>query len=243
MNPYVNFYLDDSTIIPQRLLDNNQLHSTCPLGGAVALNPYTSQQGTLQTDLYEPRQDGFSEAPQVFHGTEEKLDDVSTWGIDTIRQVATDLYHNPRMTLSGHHNKFDDASTETFRQTTVQSDDEYHDENSVGAYGGVGHRHEPICSDTSTTCYNSPLQSRIAGSRPRKVKMHEWQPQSNPELEKRRRGAKRQWEQRQKEREEVEGLQNELLDINSEIAQLIPEADMLRQRVQMLERYAAEHDC
>ena len=109
MNPYVNISLNDSHITRPRVINNSQHQSASLLGGAAAFNSYSSQQYTPQTHLYEPRQDGFSEAPQVFCDTQEKLDDVRTWGIDTIRQVATDLYHNPHQALFGHHDKFDDG--------------------------------------------------------------------------------------------------------------------------------------
>lgn len=228
MNPYTNNLFDDSPATHPRLIDDPQQDNTSSLfGGAAALDPYNPSSIT----------------PQLQSSNHERLDDVSTWKLDTIREVATDMYNNPGLALFHHHDQYGSAIPETSPPVCGWDDDvgndEYDGDDMMGAYGGVDLEHEPLYDDPAGGSHSS-LPSGSAGSRQRKQKMHEWPPQSDPKLEMRRKRAVRQWRQRQKEQQEVQQLHNDLENNRRAVAELIPEANRLRQRVQVLEQYAAQ---
>lgn len=211
--------LDDSSATRPKLNKPQQHSASSSFRSAKTLSPYTSHQ-------YTPSH--FSQ------GNEEKLDALSTWRIDT------DMYNDPSLALFETH---DFACTEYSLPKSEHICNYHNTDDGVSEYGAMNISQEQIHSDDAVIGHNPSLLFERAGSCSRKLKMHEWPPQSDPDLEKRRRRAKRQREHRQKEREEVMRMKNQLADVNTEVTQLIPEANRLQQRIQMLQQYAAQCGC
>lgn len=164
---------------------------------------------------------GFTEAPQVLLGTEEKLDDLSTWSMDAIREVATDIYAfcDPTSLYNGDIGN-DESSKKDFLDTHEGPD--------------LGHVSLSSLSSGKNTLFrpSSTVRSRLP-----RVKMYELPFQSDSKLEERRKRARCQWEQRQRKKQETEQMKNELEVVNRQVAQLTQEADRHRKRVQKLEQY------
>ena len=211
MNPYVNNFLDDSPATHPRLMNSPLQHTaTSPYRGAAALNPSTAHSNTHQK-------------------LHEKLDDVSTWDLHTMRNVATDIYKSQDLALFDLQDNYQPVTNmaETApRLACGWNDGEYSDEEELGGNGGMTLEHEPRYADLAGTSH-APLPAGNTGPRRRKVKMYEWPPQSDPELEKRRLRALRQWYQRQREQQEIEQLQRDLHHTMREVTELAPEAARL----------------
>lgn len=227
-----NNTLDDSPYAHPSLIDDPQQHDS---GRTAVLDSYASYSNSPQAHLNSPRQ-----ALQLPRSTHEKLDDVSTWNMDTIRQVAMDIGHQQGLALFDLQDHFSPTTPETTPLPTCGWNDDEYDRNDVaGADGAVGYEQESLFLCPSVESH-AALHSGSAASRPRKLKMHEWPPQSDPEKEKRRKGAVRQKLQREKEQKEIQELQKTYNDSMREVGELAPERTRLQQQVQLLEQYAAQ---
>ncbi|XP_050699103.1 uncharacterized protein LOC126986774 [Eriocheir sinensis] len=242
MNPYVNNFLDDAPAAHPTLINNPPKHNTgSHFGGAAALDPWTSRHNTPQLLMnhenfhqHNPGShfggaaalDPCTSHPNTPQNLQKQLDYVSTWGLDTIRQVATDIYNNPDLAFFDLQDRSVSGPSETTPPPACGwNDGEYNYEEETDVYGSTNHASPPAGGESS---------------RRRKVKMHEWPPQSDPKLEKRRLRALREFLKRRREHQEEAQLQNEYDDIMREARELAPEAERLRQRIQMLELSAAQ---
>ncbi|XP_050699102.1 uncharacterized protein LOC126986773 [Eriocheir sinensis] len=131
--------------------------------------------------------------------------------------------------------RYESANQETTPLPASEWNNGYNYEE-VGAYGGANLEHEPRHADPAGTGH----APGGAGSRGRTLRMHEWLPQSDPELERRRLRAVRQWQKRQREQQEAEHLQRDFDDAMREVTELSPEVNRLRRQVHILEQYAAQ---
>lgn len=187
MNPHDDTsFLDGAPATHPRFVDSYQQHNESnPSEGATALQePYTSHLHTPQNLLNEALQPGFTGSPQP-----RNLDNVSTWGIDRIREVAMYFSMHPE----GLH-IFD-------LQDDPNNDSDDGDEEELGAHGGMNLEHDPRHADPAGTSH-APLPSGGAGSRGRRLRMyiHECPPQSDPHQEMRRKMALRQLMLREQKR-------------------------------------------
>ncbi|XP_050716044.1 uncharacterized protein LOC126998422 [Eriocheir sinensis] len=210
---------------------NFQHHASNPFGGATALDHYTSHLHSPQNLVMEAQQAGFTEAPHPPPSTQEKLNDVTTWGIDKIREVAMHFCKNPEVLAV-----FD------LQDPTNSNNGSDDDEEEMGMYGGVNLEHDPRQVDPAGTSH-APPPSGGAGSRGRRLRVHEWGPQSDPEKEKRRKDAVRQWQQRKKEKDGFKQLEKDLQNQRKVVKALRREASYLQQVLQRHEHKEAQQGC
>ena len=140
----------------------------------------------------------------------EKTDDVTTWGMQTIRDVAFDL------------------------------EDEWinEEEEDLGAYGGLDNIHSPVYAPIGIN--TAPLPSGGARPRGRKLKMYQWPPQEDPKLEKKRLRALKQREQRLRTKQSDENLRHEFVAIQHDVQTLEAQKMQRQQNVQMYEQLLAQ---
>lgn len=208
------------------------------LEGATGFDPYNCYSGT-PSRVPEPYS-AFQDTTQLFPGGQEKLDDVSTWDMKTIRDVATSMAQNPAL--------FDlqDQWVPTLQDTTdpcrvwnyEDGDDDDDEEDAWGANGGMDNNHAPFCAAPGSSVV--PVPSEGAAPRRRKLKMYEWPPQADPVLEKKRIRALRQRQQRMKDEELEMNLRRELKARKSEVADLTVEVQRRQQILLELQRRVAQ---
>ncbi|XP_045117765.1 dual specificity protein kinase shkE-like [Portunus trituberculatus] len=239
MNPCFSSGL---SAVPSANLTPTQANNSF-VGGAPGLDPY-GQYAT--TPSWPPQLDSspqatISDTPQLYLDDNEKLDDVSTWNVQTIHQVAASLAQN----VSDNPAYFDLEDQWPLASQDAWNDDEhennnnnnnngYGEEDVLGAYGNTA----PLYAVPSGN--GAPQPSTGATPRRRKLKMYEWPPQSDPELEKRRQRAVRQYQQRLKEEQMERSLRRQLEERQGEVATLTAEVHQRHQKVLMLKRLVAE---
>lgn len=263
MDPNFNS-LDGSPAAHQTLIGSPERHNTdSPLEGAAALDPY-SYSNTPQpyrydgtsphhntsslfggagphTSQIDATQVGFSENLRFESSLHEKMDDPCTWNLDTIREVATDMYNNPDMAIFDSQDHFVPVTPEVSPLPCEWNDDDDGDEDDedqvLDQYESANLEHHPLPANLSDVSASpSPPGSR--GSR--KLKMHELPPQSDPEMERRRKRAMRQYNQRQKEQQEMLELQKALEEKRRVVERMTNEANQRRKKVEMLRQYVAQ---
>lgn len=202
--------------------------------GAASLEFYDQY---ANTQLDSSPNSAFSDTPQLYLDDHEELEDVSTWNLQTIHQVATSLAQN----VSDNPAFFDMEDQWPLAPQNAWNDDNsnsssnaYREEDVLGAYA------DPAPLYAVPGGNGAPQPSTGAAPRRRKLKMYEWPPQSDPELEKRRQRAVRQYQQRLKEEQMERNLRRDLEERQGEVATLTAEAHQRQQNVLMLKRLLAQ---
>lgn len=222
---------------PQPPLDDTNYNTGSSLRSATALHPHSAHPYITKSSQNEAQQIEFLKALQLPSSTHEKLDDVSTWGLDTLLKVATDLCNDPELTVFDYEDQCVANNSETTSVCELNNNDS---EGEVsGVYGGVICKPKPRNNDPAGTGYR-PLRPENGCRRPR-VKMYELQPFSDPEREKQRLRAVRQRQRRQEEKKELQKLQKDLEETRKEVSKLTPEANRIQGRVQELEQLVMLH--
>lgn len=175
MNLQDDTFLDGAPATHPRVVDSPQQHNESnPSEGAMTLQePYTSLLHTPQNLLNEELQPGCTGSPQP------RLDNVSTWGLDTIREVAMYFDRNP-------------GGLELFDIQDDPNNDSDDGDEELAAYGGMNLEHDPRHADPAGT---SPAPLPPLLSRGRRLRLYEFPPQeSDPHLQmKRRRACLQRW--------------------------------------------------
>lgn len=234
--------LDTHATIPnitQPLLDDGKYNTCGPFLGAATVDPNAAHSYTTHSSQNETPQTGFLKALQLPPSTHENPDDVSTWSINTIWNVATDLSNNNPELLFDCEAQCVADNPETAPVCDMNNNDS--DDKVVGVYKGMIYEPEP-CNDDPTGTSQAPLRPGSEHRR-RRVMMYELPPQSDPKKEKQRLRAVRQRQRREQEKKEVQELQKDLHETKTEMAKLAIEVSSRQGRVQWLEQLVALRGC
>ncbi|KAK3854941.1 hypothetical protein Pcinc_038630 [Petrolisthes cinctipes] len=160
---------------------------------------------------------------------DEVLEDVSTWSLDTIRQVASSLHQQgvwqaddtPAM-----------ASWEEEGASALTPMRSWHSD-----VPSTSTTHAVISTPTAEFTAQPDINSPQASLQPktRKKKMYQWEPQQDPQLEKKRLRALRQFRKRQQEEQYERNLKRSLTETTKEVDSLREEAATRLERVKTLE--------
>ncbi|KAK3870041.1 hypothetical protein Pcinc_024692 [Petrolisthes cinctipes] len=164
---------------------------------------------------------------------DEVLEDVSTWSLDTIRQVASSLHQQgvwqaddtPAMASWE-----EEGASALIPMRSWDSD-----------VPSTSTTHAVISTPTAEFTAQPDINSPQASLQPktRKKKMYQWEPQQDPQLEKKRLRALKQFRKRQQEEQEERDLKQFLDTTSEEVTNLREEAVVRRQEVAALEQYMA----
>ncbi|KAK4301585.1 hypothetical protein Pmani_026363 [Petrolisthes manimaculis] len=156
---------------------------------------------------------------------DEVLEDVSTWSLDSIRQVASSL-HQQSVWQSDDTTAMAGASALT-PMRSWHSDEP-----------GTSTTHAVISTPTAELTPQSTINHQQS-KRKNKKNMYEWEPQQDPNMEKKRLRALKQFQFRQQEDQEEQSLRHCLNTTTKEVAKLKQEAAKRRQQVKELEQNLA----
>ncbi|KAK4301341.1 hypothetical protein Pmani_026513 [Petrolisthes manimaculis] len=159
---------------------------------------------------------------------DEVLEDVSTWSLDSIRQVASSLHQQAVW-------QADDTAAMAGASALPPMRSWHSDE------PGTSTTHAVISTPNAELTLQSDINSPQASLQPktRKKKMYQWEPQQDPQLEKKRLRALKQFRKRQQEEQEERDLKQFLDTTSEEVTNLREEAIVRRQKVADLEQYMA----
>ncbi|MPC97448.1 uncharacterized protein LOC123508253 [Portunus trituberculatus] len=232
MNPC---FSNGLSAVPSAILTPTQANNSF-VGGAAGLDPY-GQYAT--TPSWPPQLDSspqvaISDTPQLCLDDNENPDDVTTWKMQTIHQVATSLAQN--QAYFDLEDQWPLAPQDTWNDYEHENNNNngYGEEDVLGAYGNTA----PLYAVPSGN--GVPESFTGAAPRRRKPKMYEWPPQSDPKQEKRRLRALRQHKLRLKEDQMELSLHRQLEEKQGEVATLTAEVHQRHQNVLMLEKLVAE---
>ncbi|KAK3870046.1 hypothetical protein Pcinc_024697 [Petrolisthes cinctipes] len=233
---YYNLLTCDDGYEPQESQSSHSLNPTLFNEESLAGNPSSQKVSLLSSNantVPQVSQTGRDRRRQEWRDNsdrDEVLEDVSTWSLDTIRQVASSLH----------------------QQGVWQADDTpamaSWEEEGASALTPMRswHSDEPSTSTThaviSTPTAEFTAQSTInhqQTKRKKKNNMYEWEPQQDPKMEKKRLRALKQFQFRQQEDQEEQNLRHCLDTTTQEVAKLKHEAARRRRQVKELEQNLA----
>ncbi|KAK4301340.1 hypothetical protein Pmani_026512 [Petrolisthes manimaculis] len=155
---------------------------------------------------------------------DEVLEDVSTWSLDSIRQVASSLHQQAVW-------QADDTAAMAGASALPPMRSWHSDE------PGTSTTHAVISTPNAELTLQSDINSPQASLQPktRKKKMYQWEPQQDPQLEKKRLRALKQFRKRQQEEQYERNLKRTLTTTTIEVDSLREEAARRLERVKTLE--------
>ncbi|XP_050699544.1 uncharacterized protein LOC126986992 [Eriocheir sinensis] len=216
MNPQNNNFLDNGSPTHPSLVDCPQRHNTStPFEGAFALDPRASDWNRLppRLDVVNHHQQ-YTPQPHLDHAFVHTHNTGSLFG----GAVALDPCASSSATPQQHLDQ---------RGPRNDSDDD-DDDDEVDVYGGVNLEHEPGHADPAGTSHAPPS----SGS-PGHTWLYNLPPQSDPDLERRRRRALQQRQRREREQRERQQLESDLQDQRRVVAALRREAKWLQYVLQI----------
>ncbi|KAK4301586.1 hypothetical protein Pmani_026364 [Petrolisthes manimaculis] len=156
---------------------------------------------------------------------DEVLEDVSTWSLDSIRQVASSLHQQSVC-------QADDTTAMAGASDLTPMRSWHSDE------PGTSTTHAVISTPTAELTPQSTINHQQTKRRNKK-NMYEWEPQQDPNMEKKRLRALKQFQFRQQEDQEEQSLRHCLNTTIKEVAKLKQEAAKRRRQVKELEQNLA----